>query len=221
MPARQRPALASGAQAALDRMSWSTTVSSAAAARPTGPPAAPSGSSAQASCSWPRAARARPATCRLSRRRRRWMHSRSVPSAAASAERISGRLEDGSAGREPVGEPVQPAELAARRGVDLLPGDQRDDLVGVRLRPVDVGDEPAVAQHDDAVGEPEHLVDVVRDQQDRGALLAHARPSAARPAPTRSTPSDGGRLVEDQQPRPVAPSPAPPRAAGAGRPTAS
>ena len=71
----------------------------------------------------------------------RWMHSRSAPSAAAE-RRQDQRQARGRVGRgKAVGEAVQPAELAAGRGVGLLPGDQRDDVVGVGLGGVHVGDD--------------------------------------------------------------------------------
>src|SRR5262249_33864320 len=72
-----------------------TTGCPEAAARPTGPPAGPNGRLDHGASSPPGnpsdAAQTRdwPPT--------RWMHSRSVPSAAPSADRISDRLDDGSA----------------------------------------------------------------------------------------------------------------------------
>ena len=69
---------------------------------------------------------------------------------------------------------MQPGELLAGGGVDLLAGDQRDHVVGVGVGGTQVAHDPALPQHHDAVGEPEHLVDVVAGQQDRGALLPEA-----------------------------------------------
>ena len=77
----------------------------------------------------------------------------------------------GVGGDQAVGEPVQPGQLAAGGGVDLLAGQQRDHVVGVRVGRAQVRDDPALAQHHDAIGEPEHLVDVVAGQQDGRTLL--------------------------------------------------
>ena len=77
-------------------------------------------------------------------------------------------------GDEPPGEPVQPGQLAARGGVHGLPGDERHHVVRVHLARRHLGDHPAVPQHDDPVGEPEHQLRVVAGQQDRGALLRAA-----------------------------------------------
>jgi len=83
-----------GAQAAPAR-TLSTTACSVAAATPAGPPAGPRGS-------WDHAdsrASGRPSEAAHARESpvARWMHSRSLPSAAPSADRISERLDDGSA----------------------------------------------------------------------------------------------------------------------------
>src|SRR6478672_9330586 len=75
-------------------LGWMTG-SPVAAARPTGPPAGPAGSRAQAAASGgdrpSEAAQTSPSSVA------RWMHSRSADSAAPSADRISDRLDDGSA----------------------------------------------------------------------------------------------------------------------------
>ena len=75
-------------------LAWMTG-SPVAAARPTGPPAGPAGSRAQAAASGggrpSEAAQTSPSSVA------RWMHSRSADSAAPSADRISDRLDDGSA----------------------------------------------------------------------------------------------------------------------------
>ena len=150
----------------------------------------------------------------------RWMHSRSLPSAAPSADRISDRLDDGSADTRRSASPCSRVSWRRAEESTCWPDSSASDVVGVHLGRVDLGDHPAVPQHHDPVGEPEHLVDVVAGQQDRGALLAQAAdqlldlgggPDAQR----------GGRLVEQQQPRAGAPSPGRPRPAGAGRRTAS
>ncbi len=94
------------------------------------------------------------------------------------AERRAERGQDQRQARARVGahqavcQPVQPGELAAGGGVDRLTGQQRDHVVRVRVGRAQVSEDPALAQHHDAVGEPEHLVDVVAGEQDRGALLA-------------------------------------------------
>ena len=159
-------------QAAPTRTLSAMTGRSSAAARPTGPPAGPNGSLAHGS-SWPGVKPSDAAQNRV-RSATRWMHSRSLPSAAPSADKISDRLERRVGAHQPVGQPVQPGELAAGGGVDLLAGQQRDHVVGMRVGRAQVGHDPALAQHHDAVGEPEHLVDVVAGEQDRGALLAQA-----------------------------------------------
>jgi hypothetical protein len=84
-----------GAQAAAARTLSSTTGFSVAAASPTGPPARPQGSIDQAESS----ASGRPSEAAQASVSpvRRWMHSRSLLSAAPSADRISDRLDDGSA----------------------------------------------------------------------------------------------------------------------------
>ena len=55
---------------------------------------------------------------------------------------------------------------------DLDARDQRGDVVGVDLERRHLGDDAPVAQHGDAVGEVEHLLEAVRDEQDRGAAGA-------------------------------------------------
>ena len=65
------------------------------AATPTGPPAGPTGSRDQAASS--SGGRPSAAEQTSSSSARRWMHSRSLPRAAPSADRMSDRLDDGSA----------------------------------------------------------------------------------------------------------------------------
>src|SRR5436309_7674060 len=68
---------------------------SSAAARPTGPPPGPNGSRAHGS-SWPEV-KPSDAAQNSVRSLTRWMHSRSLDSAAPCADKISDRLESGSA----------------------------------------------------------------------------------------------------------------------------
>src|SRR5258708_2172705 len=77
------------------------------AARPTGPPAAPNGSRSQAASS----ASGMPSDAARTRvpSSGRWMASRSLPSAAPSADRISEGDEDGSAATSPPASPRSPA----------------------------------------------------------------------------------------------------------------
>ena len=134
------------------------------------------------------------------------MHSRSVLSAAPSADRISDRLDDGSA---ETSRSVSPCSRVSWRRAEesiVLAGEQRDHVVRVRVGRAQVGDHPALAQHHDAVGEPEHLVDVVAGEQDRGALLAQAHDQLF----------DLGRFLDAQRRRWARPGPA----AAAGRPMA-
>jgi hypothetical protein len=70
---------------------------------------------------------------------------------------------------------VQAVKLPARGGVDLLPGQQRDHVVGVGAARFEVAHDPPLPQHHDAVGQPEHLLNIVTGKQDRGALLAQAQ----------------------------------------------
>src|SRR5580658_4587424 len=89
-----RARLLNGAQAAPVR-TLSTKGFSVAAATPGGPPAGPRGSRDQAESS----ASGRPSEAAQFSvsPASRWMHRRSLPSAAPSADRISERLDDGSA----------------------------------------------------------------------------------------------------------------------------
>ena len=61
-------------------------------------------------------------------------------------------------------------------------GHQVDDVVGVDLERGHVGDQPAVAQHEDAVGEVEDLLHAVRDEQQAHARRAGAGAAARRRA---------------------------------------
>ena len=67
---------------------------------------------------------------------------------------------------------MQAAQLLPRGGIDVGAGDERNDVVGMGLRAMQVGDHPAMAQHDDAVCDVEDAVQSVRDEQDRNSLLA-------------------------------------------------
>jgi hypothetical protein len=69
-------------------------------------------------------------------------------------------------------EAVQPAQLPARRRVDLDAGDQRGDVVGVHLEARDVGDDPPAPQDCDPVGEVEHLLETMGNQEDGRASVA-------------------------------------------------
>ena len=100
---------------------------------------------------------------------------------------------------QPVGQAMQPGELAAGSGVHRLAGDQRHHIVRVGADRVEVGDDPALAQHHDAVGQPEHLIDVVAGQQDRGALLAQPGDELLDLSRLHH-PERGGGLVQGQQP---------------------
>ena len=73
-------------------------------------------------------------------------------------------------GRELVDETVKPSQLTAGRRVELLPGHERDDVVGVNELGAEIVDHRAIAEDDDAIREPEHLVDVVGDEDDRDPL---------------------------------------------------
>jgi DDE superfamily endonuclease len=121
-------------------------------------------------------------------------------------------------GHQPAGEPVQPEQLAAGRGVDLLTGHQRHHIIGVHLAERHPADQPALPEHGYPVGQPEHLADVVAREHDRRALLAQphdqlldqgGHPDAER----------GGGLIEQQQWRGSPSPPWPPSPAGAARPT--
>ena len=84
-----------------------------AAASPTGPPAGPQGSRDQACSS--RGASPSDAAQTSDASSSRWMHSRSLPSAAPSADRISVRLLDGSADTS---RPVSPCSRISCRRAD-------------------------------------------------------------------------------------------------------
>ena len=78
-----------------------------------------------------------------------------------------------------------------------------DDLVGIAGRSCDVGNELAMADNSDAISQPEHLVDVVGDEQDGGALVTKA-PSEALHLRGLEHTQGGGRFVQDEQTRAVA-----------------
>src|SRR3984957_8429931 len=86
---------AKAVQAAPTCTSSSMTGHCALAASPTGPPAGPSGSSDHADSSG--GARPSEAAQTSPDSASKWMHSRSLPSAAPSADRMRVRLDDGSA----------------------------------------------------------------------------------------------------------------------------
>ena len=62
----------------------------------------------------------------------------------------------------------------------IAPAIRRDELVVVEAAARDVGDELAVAQHDDPVGELDDLVEAVRDEDDAGAALGDLAHGARR-----------------------------------------
>src|SRR3984893_19333496 len=92
-----------GAQAVPTRTFSSTTGGPATAPSPTGPPAGPWGSRDHADTS--SGERPSEAAQTSEESSSRWIHRRSLPSAAPSAERISDRLDDGSADTRPDGRP--------------------------------------------------------------------------------------------------------------------
>ena len=98
-----------------------------------------------------------------------------------------------------VDEALEPAELAPGRGLDLLPGQQGDHVVSVARQGVDVGHDPPVAQHQDPVRQPEHLVDIVRNQQYGRALFVESRNELFDLARLVHAEGKGG-FVEDEQP---------------------
>ncbi len=121
------------------------------------------------------------------------------------AERRPERGHDqGQAGRgvgrdQPVGQPVQPGQLTAGGGVNRLAGDQRHHVVRVCADRIQVGHDPALAQDHDAVGQPEHLIDVVAGQQDRRALLPQPGDQLLHLGRLHHPERSGG-LVQGQQP---------------------
>ena len=172
---RRRPAARHGAHAALVRTSWSTTVLLAGRrpARP-GRRRRPNGSSAQAS-------RSAGGQAELRRPARRLGPSTQVDGTAArcrarprASRGSASRLEDGSAEARRSARPCR--RLSWRRAEESVcwPEISARTSSGWDSAGSHVGDDAAVAQDDDAVGEPEHLVDVVRGEQD-GRAAARAR----------------------------------------------
>ena len=107
----------------------------------------------------------------------------------------------GGIGRhQPVGEAVQPGQLAVRGGVHRLSRQQGHHVVRVGAQRVQIGDDPALPQHQDPVGQPEHLVDVVAREQDRGALFPQPGDELL-DLGRLDDPERCGGLVEGQQPR--------------------
>ena len=99
-----------------------------AAAWPAGPPPTPNGSVAH--CVSSSSGRPSDAVHASSAPAARWMQSRSDPRAAPSADKISDRLDEGSAATR---RPVRPCSLVSWRRADessLLAGQQRGDVVG-------------------------------------------------------------------------------------------
>jgi len=125
-----------------------------------------------------------------------------------AAERRAQRGQDqGQAGgwvrrHETVGEAVQPGQLPPCGRVHLLAGQQGHHIAGMHLARCHLGDELAVPKYRDPVGQPEHLADVVARQQDRGALRTDPRDQVFHQGRFLHA-QRGGRLVEEQQPRPV------------------
>ena len=147
------------------------------------------------------------------------MHRRSVPSAAPSADKISDRLDDGSADTSRSARPCSRVSWRRAEASTCWPESSAATSSGWGSSGRRSADDPALSEHHDAVRQPEHLVDVVAGKQDRGALLAQAHDQLfdlrrLHHAQRRR------RLVQRQQPRADVPSPAPRRRAGAGRRTA-
>lgn len=65
---------------------------------------------------------------------------------------------------ELVDEAVQPFHLPPGRRVGVDPGHHRHHVVRVELGRRTIGHHPAVAEHDDPVGEAEDLLDAVRHE---------------------------------------------------------
>ncbi len=98
---------------------------------------------------------------------------------------------------ELVHQAAQALQLGAGAGVGRHPRHQRHQVVGVQLARRGVGHDPAVAQHDDAVGQPEHLLDAVRhEQQGVAGGAAPAEQSLHRAGLADA--QRGGGLIEDQ-----------------------
>jgi hypothetical protein len=95
----------------------------------------------------------------------------------------------------------RPGDVGGHGELLQRPADHETDqavLVQTRDRPGD--DVAPVAQHRHRVAQAEHLVEVVGDEQDRDALVAHRPDDAEQPLDLRRR-QVGGRLVEHQHPR--------------------
>ena len=199
------------------RTSSSITGRPCAAASPTGPPAAPNGSSDQADSS-------AAASAERARRRPARAPATQVDAQPLAAQRGAQRGQDQRQARrrvrddQPAGQAVQPGQLAARGGVHLLPGQQRDDVVRVHL-----------AGRTSATTRPCRSTTIRSASRNIWSMSWQASrtvvPCSRTPTISSSTCADighaerGGRLVQQQQPGPVRPSPGRPRPAGAGRRT--
>ena len=86
---------------------------------------------------------------------------------------------------ELVDEAPQALQLALGRRVHLDARHQRDEVGPLHLHRRDVGDDPALAEDHDPVGEAEDLLEVVGDEQHAGALRRASRRRVAGPAPSR------------------------------------
>ena len=113
-----------------------------------------------------------------------------------------GRRDMHDAGIAPGVDDAGPAlDLVDREGggaADVLARDQRAHFLDATL-----GDHAAARDHDDAVGERFGLLEVVRRQHDRAAVVEQAADRAPHGLARRDV-EPHGRLVEEQQPRPPA-----------------
>ena len=131
------------------------------------------------------------------------MDAQSLHAQRGPERRQDQRQARGRVGRdEPVGETVQPRQLAAGRGVDSLARLQRGDVVRMARVRVELADHLAMAQHDDPVGDPEHLLGVTADQQHGRSLLTQPRDQVLQIRGLGRA-QRRRRLVEHQQLRPA------------------
>ena len=118
---------------------------------------------------------------------------------------LEGDVVDDAAPGEPLHRHDHLADLGGRLGEHLgeLPADhQRDELLAVELGSSQGGDMLAVAEHRDPIRDPEHLVHLVGDVDDRDAALAERADHAVEVL--HLTLGDGRcRLVHDDEPRVV------------------
>ena len=84
-----------------------------------------------------------------------------------------------------------------RGGADRLAGDHADQRVVVELAAPRVGDDLAVAERDDPVGQVDDLVEAVRDEDDAGAALGDAADRAEELGDLLAV-QRGGGLVENE-----------------------